>query len=70
MFCGTPNYMAPELIKKEEYDGFATDIWACGVVLFMMINGQFPFWGQNDSELFKWICAGNYLFKLGVSDEA
>jgi len=45
MFCGTPNYMSPELIKKEDYDGFASDVWACGVSLYVMINGQFPFRG-------------------------
>lgn len=38
MFCGTPAYMSPELIN-EDYDGFATDMWACGVVLYIMLNG-------------------------------
>jgi len=45
MFCGTPAYMSSELIKKDEYDGFATDVWACGIVLYVMLNGCFPFWG-------------------------
>jgi len=43
MFCGTPTYMAPELINKDEYDGFKSDVWACGVVLYAMLNGYFPF---------------------------
>ena len=34
LFCGTPSYMSPELIKKQESDGTAADVWACGVILF------------------------------------
>lgn len=38
MFCGTPAYMSPELIN-EDYDGMSADVWACGVVLYIMLNG-------------------------------
>ena len=41
--CGTSGYMAPELLKEEEYAGPPVDIFACGVMLFMMYTGNQPF---------------------------
>lgn len=52
MFCGTPSYMAPEIISKIAYSGEAADIWALGVLLFALISGQFPFTGRTDKELY------------------
>ncbi|CAD8087639.1 unnamed protein product [Paramecium sonneborni] len=40
--CGTPNYMAPELLIKQPYNPFASDIWACGIVLHLLLVGEFP----------------------------
>ena len=43
IFCGTPSYMAPELANKKDYVGQCADIWALGVLLYIMLIGHFPF---------------------------
>lgn len=42
-YCGTPAYMAPELMDRREYRGKQVDIWALGVILFKMLTGDYPF---------------------------
>ena len=61
VFCGTSSYMAPEIVKKHDYSGFASDIWALGIVLYVMLTGRFPFKAKNEKELFSRIVVGNYL---------
>lgn len=46
LFCGTPNYMSPEVILKKEYLGGPSDVWALGVMLFRISSGRFPFVGK------------------------
>jgi len=53
--CGSPSYAAPEIITETEYDGFKTDVWCCGVILYAMLCGFLPFEGDTDLELFKCI---------------
>ncbi|GMH40445.1 hypothetical protein BSKO_08349 [Bryopsis sp. KO-2023] len=50
---GTPDYMAPEIVKTREgpYDAKMSDIWSCGVVLYVMVVGQYPFSRNEDSQL-------------------
>jgi len=57
-FCGTPSYMAPEIIRGEGYSGFATDIWALGVVVFALLVGSLPFVGRTELQLYAKIRRG------------
>jgi serine kinase len=50
-FCGTEPYYSPQLISKQEYNPFAADMWAMGVVLFCMLNNKFPFHFGNPKML-------------------
>ena len=51
--CGSPSYAAPEILKGSKYDGFKSDIWCCGIILYAMLSGFLPFEGENNKILFK-----------------
>ena len=57
--------MAPEIVSKKEYNGYATDIWSLGVILFVILSGQHPFKGTSERDLFSKISRG--LFHLPES---
>lgn len=48
VYCGTPSYMAPEILSKTEHLGTAPDIWAIGVILYTLLAGAFPFKADKD----------------------
>lgn len=49
--CGTTAYMAPEIVRKQAYCGFSADIWALGVICYVLLTGIFPFKHKNEQEL-------------------
>ena len=66
--CGTPSYVAPEIISGDSY-GFEVDIWSCGVILYVLLCGFPPFYADNDPELYKLIQAGEYSFPSPYWDD-
>ena len=59
--CGTPQYVAPEVLQGLPY-GFPVDIWAIGVVAYILLAGYPPFYHDDDAKLFKIIMRGKFVF--------
>lgn len=68
-FCGTPDYIAPEILKGWRYDS-AADWWSFGVLLYEMLIGQSPFAGEDEEDLFDSICRDKVHFPKWISSSA
>ncbi|RDX74249.1 CBL-interacting serine/threonine-protein kinase 25, partial [Mucuna pruriens] len=68
--CGTPAYVAPEVLKKKGYDGSKADIWSCGVILFALLAGYLPFQGENVMRIYSKSFKADYAFPDWISPGA
>ncbi|KAG9394154.1 Protein kinase domain [Carpediemonas membranifera] len=68
--CGSPHYVAPEVVSRGKYDGRAADIWSMGVLLFVMLTGTVPFSAQNIKALFTKIKGGSFVIPDHVPADA
>ncbi|OIW21217.1 hypothetical protein TanjilG_31085 [Lupinus angustifolius] len=68
--CGTPAYVAPEVIRKNGYDGAKADIWSCGVILYVLLSGFLPFQDENLMAMYKKIYRGDFKCPPWFSSEA
>ncbi|XP_057443557.1 SNF1-related protein kinase catalytic subunit alpha KIN10 [Lotus japonicus] len=68
--CGTPNYASPELISGKLYAGPEVDVWSCGVMLYAILCGTYPFDDENIPNLYKKIKSGIYTLPSHLSPSA
>lgn len=68
--CGTPAYIAPEILKDKGYEGFAIDVWSAGVVLYAILYGTVPFKANNMAELQNLILTSDLTLAEGISKDA
>ncbi|KAL2249556.1 CBL-interacting serine/threonine-protein kinase 6 [Sesamum indicum] len=68
--CGTPAYVAPEVIGKKGYDGAKADIWSCGVILYVLLAGFLPFQDENIMSMYRKIYRGDFKCPPWFSPEA
>lgn len=70
--CGTPHYVAPEVVNKkgQGYDGAKADVWSCGVILYVLLAGYLPFHEENVIQLYKKVNNGDFTCPSWFSPEA
>lgn len=67
--CGTPAYVAPEILAKKGYDGAKVDVWSCGVILFVLVAGYLPFNDPNLMVMYRKIYKGEFRCPRWMSPE-
>lgn len=67
--CGTPAYVAPEILSKKGYDGAKVDVWSCGVILFVLTAGYLPFNDPNLMAMYKKIYTGDFRCPKWMSND-
>ncbi|OVA15284.1 Protein kinase domain [Macleaya cordata] len=67
--CGTPAYVAPEVLRKKGYDGSKADIWSCGVILFVLLAGFLPFQDENIMTMYRKVFRAEYVSPPWFSHE-
>ena len=60
-FCGTPNYMPPEIAEKKPYIGQLADMWSLGILVYKIFCADFPFKGKDEKDLYKSIKTGKFV---------
>ncbi|XP_057466825.1 CBL-interacting serine/threonine-protein kinase 25-like [Actinidia eriantha] len=68
--CGTPAYVAPEVLRKKGYDGSKADTWSCGVILYVLLSGYLPFQDENLVNMYKKIFKAEFEYPPWISSEA
>ncbi|OAY53606.1 CBL-interacting serine/threonine-protein kinase 5 [Manihot esculenta] len=68
--CGTPAYVAPEVLRKKGYDGSRADIWSCGVILYVLLAGFLPFRDENVMKMYRQIFKAEFECPPWISTEA
>ena len=64
MQCGTPQYMCPDLARNKPYSAQMADVWALGVMLFIMSAGKLPFAAEYEADLYRKIQNGKYTYPV------
>lgn len=67
--CGTPTFMSPELAQKKDHLGAPADIWALGVILYILLTGKMPFHGICEDDLFRKISTCKYKWPDYLTDK-
>mmetsp|Transcript_94625 Transcript_94625/g.163391 ORF Transcript_94625/g.163391 Transcript_94625/m.163391 type:complete len:427 (-) Transcript_94625:793-2073(-) len=68
--CGSPKYIAPEVLSRTGYNGFTADLWSAGVILYSMLAGEAPFRHKCITGLMRKVVAGRYKIPSGFSPDA